>query len=181
MELKSAKCPNCGGKLQLNPEIEKGICIYCGSEIIVAEAIQKFRGEIDGLATTQTHLIRANQLFEDGETDKAAKEFQQVVNLNPTNAEAFMGLFRCAMASADYYLRLNHSLQRVISDYLNDVKIAKEKYGNRAVQYADADKKAEYEQYVNNAVSNAYQKAEQVEWDKTPLLKKGLAKLFGQR
>lgn len=80
MELKSAKCPNCGGKLQLNPAIEKGICIYCGSEIIVEDAIRLGR-EVDGIATVRTHLVRADQLLEDGEMDKAAKEFKDVINL----------------------------------------------------------------------------------------------------
>lgn len=38
VELKDAKCPGCGGELKLNPALEKGICIFCGKEIIVADA-----------------------------------------------------------------------------------------------------------------------------------------------
>ena len=37
MELKDAKCPNCGGQLKLNPDLERGMCIYCGTEIIVSD------------------------------------------------------------------------------------------------------------------------------------------------
>ena len=94
--------------MQLNPAIEKGICIYCGSEIIVEDAIRLGR-EVDGIATVRTHLIRADQLLEDGEMDKAAKEFKDVINLKPDRAEAHFGLFRCEVASANYYLRFRLS------------------------------------------------------------------------
>lgn len=180
MELKSAKCPNCGGKLQLNPAIEKGICIYCGSEIIVEDAIRLGR-EVDGIATVRTHLVRADQLLEDGEMDKAAKEFKDVINLKPDCAEAHFGLFRCEVASANYYLRLNYSLERAVSDFINDINLAKDKYGKRALQCASADQKKEYEEYINTAVSDAYAKADEVSWEKKPLLAKGFAKLFGGR
>ena len=178
MELKSAKCPNCGGKLQLNPNIEKGICIYCGSEIIVEDAIRLGR-EVDGIATVRTHLIRADQLLEDGEMDKAAKEFKDVINLKPDCAEAHFGLFRCEVASANYYLRLNYSLARAVSDYINDINLAKEKHGKRALQYATDDQKKEYEEYINAAVSEAYSKADETNWNKKSLIGKGFAKLFG--
>ena len=180
MELKSAKCPNCGGKLQLNPAIEKGIWIYCGSEIIVEDAIRLGR-EVDGIATVRTHLVRADQLLEDGEMDKAAKEFKDVINLKPDCAEAHVGLFRCEVASANSYLRLNYSLERAVSDFINDINLAKDKYGKRALQYASADQKKEYEEYINTAVSDAYTKADEVSWEKKPLLAKGFAKLFGGR
>ena len=181
MELKSATCPNCGGKLQLNPQIEKGICVYCGSEIIVAEAIQKFKGEIDGLATTKTHLIRAEQLLEDGDADKAAREYRAVIDLNPQCAEAYFGLFKCEVASANYYLKLNYSLQRAVSDYLNDIANARDKYGRRAIQFASGDEAAQYEAYVNKTVADAQAKAEEINWKKKPLAAKGLAKLMGKK
>ena len=158
MELKSAKCPNCGGKLELNPEIEKGICIYCGSEIIVAEAIQKFKGEISGIATVEKSLIRAQQLLEDGDGDGASRAFKHVIEVDPTNAEAFWGMYLCELATADYYAQLNAGMQRCWLDYYNAIKEANEKYARRAMQYATPEKRAEYEAIVNQNQSDAHSK-----------------------
>ena len=163
MELKSAKCPNCGGKLELNPEIEKGICIYCGSEIIVAEAIQKFKGEISGIATVEKSLIRANQLLEDGDGDGAMKAFRHVIEVDPTNAEAFWGMYLCELATADYYARLNSGMQRCWLDYYNSVKEAEDKYARRAIQYASPAKKAEYEAISIQKQREAHAKLEEID------------------
>lgn len=34
MNLVELKCPNCNGKLHINPELEKIMCNFCGSEFI---------------------------------------------------------------------------------------------------------------------------------------------------
>lgn len=41
MKLVSAMCPNCGAKLELDENMEKGFCMYCGSQILVQDAVQK--------------------------------------------------------------------------------------------------------------------------------------------
>lgn len=163
MELKSAKCPNCGGKLELNPAIEKGICIYCGSEIIVAEAIQRFKGEISGIATVEKSLIRANQLLEDGDGDGAMKAFRHVIEVDPTNAEAFWGMYLCELATANYYAKLNSGMQRCWLDYYNSVKEAEDKYARRAIQYASPEKRTEYEAIANQKQAEAYSKLAEID------------------
>ena len=40
VELKNAKCPNCGASLQVNEKLNKTICQFCGSEVIIKEAIE---------------------------------------------------------------------------------------------------------------------------------------------
>jgi DNA-directed RNA polymerase subunit RPC12/RpoP len=40
MEFKPAKCPNCSGDLQLPDNMKKVKCMYCGTDIIVKEAIK---------------------------------------------------------------------------------------------------------------------------------------------
>lgn len=162
MELKSAKCPNCGGKLELDSTIKKGICIYCGSEIVVAEAIQRFNGEISGIATVEKSLIRAQQLLEDGDVDGALKVFKHVVEVDPTNAEAFWGMYLCEIATANYYARLNAGMERCRLDYYNAVKKANEKYGYRAIQYATPEKSAEYEAILMHDQSEVRSKFEAI-------------------
>ena len=41
MNFKAAVCPSCGGQLQVPDDRDSVKCMYCGSEIIVREAIQK--------------------------------------------------------------------------------------------------------------------------------------------
>nr|WP_296156565.1 tetratricopeptide repeat protein [uncultured Blautia sp.] len=154
MELKDAKCPNCGGQLKLNPNLEKGTCIYCGTEIVVSEAIQKYKVEVDGIATTKSSMIHAFNQLEDGDFDGAMKAFKHVIETDPTNAEAYYGMFRCSLVIADYYKTKNSGMQRAIPQYYEDLSEAVTKYGRRAVQYADEPEKTQYSSEVNHIVDD---------------------------
>lgn len=48
MPFEAAKCPNCGGILQLDDSNETGFCQFCGSRIVVRDAIQKMKIEVSG-------------------------------------------------------------------------------------------------------------------------------------
>ena len=161
MVLKDAKCPNCGGVLKLNPDLEKGTCNYCGSEFIVSDAIQRFKGEIDGIATTKQSLIRARQQREDGDFDGAMKSYKHVIETNPTNAEAYYGMFECSLMVAEYYRRKNAGMQRTAFQYYDDVNAAINKYGLRAVEYADEPEKSVYSEDVNSAIQHIQSFAEE--------------------
>lgn len=39
----AARCPNCGGDLQLNDKMEKGYCAHCGTPIYFKEAVQRIK------------------------------------------------------------------------------------------------------------------------------------------
>lgn len=137
MELKDAKCPGCGGELKLNPALEKGICIYCGKEILVAEAIQ--RAIVDGLQTSDAAITRAYQKLEDGDIDGASADFLHVIDLKPSHAEAHYGCLVCALYAAEYYRHLNRHMQRNLVDYVDSLTDAAVTYGKRALQYAASD------------------------------------------
>ena len=94
MMLTKAKCPACGGALELNPGLERGICVYCGSEFLVQEAIQKFKAEIDGLPTLKNMLIRADQKLSDGDLKGAEALYEEILKGAPTCHEAWWGKFR---------------------------------------------------------------------------------------
>lgn len=42
MELKNAKCPNCGATIKVNPGAKTAICMYCQSEYEVEEGINQY-------------------------------------------------------------------------------------------------------------------------------------------
>lgn len=161
MELKDAKCPNCGGQLKLNPNLEKGMCTYCGTEILVSEAIQKFSGEISGIATTKSSMLHAFNQLEDGDFDGAMKAFKHVIETEPTNAEAYFGMFKCSVVIADYYKRKNAGMQRAIPQYYEDLSEAVQKYGRRAVQYASEPERTQYANEVNAIVDDIQSYANQ--------------------
>ena len=141
VELKDAKCPGCGGELKLNPALEKGICIFCGKEIIVADAIQ--RAIVDGLQTSDAAITRAYQKLEDGDIDGAAADFRHVIDLKPAYGEAHYGCFVCALYAAEYYRHLNRGMQRNLLDYMESLTEAATTYGKRALQYAATDAERE--------------------------------------
>ena len=46
MNFKAARCPTCGGALQIPEDLNTVKCMYCGGEIIVREAIQLAAGRV---------------------------------------------------------------------------------------------------------------------------------------
>lgn len=42
MAFVEAKCPNCGGVLQVNESNEAAICTYCGTPFITEKAINSY-------------------------------------------------------------------------------------------------------------------------------------------
>ena len=140
MEFKSATCPNCGGNLQLDPSNEKGTCPFCKSEIIVAEAIQKFKGEVEGIATQKSRLTRAAQMLDGGDYDGAIKSYKLLLESNPENHEAWWGLFNCDVVAADYHLRKDGLSEFTIRQYKSALQEAINQRGKWAVEYAPENK-----------------------------------------
>ncbi|MCL2227631.1 MAG: tetratricopeptide repeat protein [Oscillospiraceae bacterium] len=150
MELKSATCPNCGGNLELDPSNERGICPFCKCEILVADAIQKFKGVVEGIATNKSKLTRATQMLQNNDYDGAIKTFRALLDTDPENHEAWWGLFNCDVAVAEYYLNKDGVSESSVNKYKSDLREAIEQRGKWAVDYAPADKKSEYESGLNN-------------------------------
>ncbi len=69
MELVVAKCPHCGGEIQLDSSKETGFCMYCGKQIIVKDAVQKVNltgpVEIGGKVNTVNHEFEAKLALAD--------------------------------------------------------------------------------------------------------------------
>ena len=48
MTLEPAKCPSCGANIEVNKDLEKTICQYCGTTVLIKDAIQKYQVELTG-------------------------------------------------------------------------------------------------------------------------------------
>lgn len=59
------KCPNCGGNIELDDQREKGFCMYCGSQIVYKEAVQKM--ELSGVVSVKG-VADVEKLLQNAET-----------------------------------------------------------------------------------------------------------------
>lgn len=47
MKIIALKCPNCNADIELDQDREFGFCNYCGSKIMIADAVQKVSGTVN--------------------------------------------------------------------------------------------------------------------------------------
>ena len=148
IELKSAVCPECGGRLVIDPlSPSNGKCQSCGYITLIAG--------VPGFTAEKAAWINAIHQLEDGETDKADKFFQQIIETKPDYGEAYFGRLECAVAVAEYYKRLNRNMHRCIPDYVQAIEEAITKFGKRAIQYApDEDSKYTYQARIDELTRN---------------------------
>ena len=93
MKLIAAKCPNCGADINVDTERKSMFCSYCGSQILVDEAINKYQIDIkvggqisvDGIATEKAKLQRAIMFKSTGQLEQAISCYEELMALNPSN------------------------------------------------------------------------------------------------
>lgn len=88
MNLRTAKCPNCGGELQIASEIKTVICMYCDSQIMVQEAIENRIEAMSGSITTWLELARS--AASGGNSDEAIEYYNKILEVDENNVEAWL-------------------------------------------------------------------------------------------
>lgn len=86
MIFKEARCPNCGGELQLPEDKATVKCMYCGGDIIVQDAISKAAE-----ANVPNWLILAKAAIEGRNYKEAFNYYTKVLEVDPQNCEAWLG------------------------------------------------------------------------------------------
>lgn len=86
MTFVAAKCPQCGGDLQLDPEKETEFCMHCGSKIVVRDAIKAVR--IDNSHMVDTWMEMGDSAAESGNNKEAY--YTKVVEAQPNNWRAIL-------------------------------------------------------------------------------------------
>lgn len=115
MSLLKAKCSSCGGTVKLDDSLKIGICAYCGSKMIVQDAIEshleqiKSKLTIDKESTISNLLKRASQCFEDEKINLANNFYDQVIDLDASNHFAWWGKFLIKQKSQAMCITLNGS------------------------------------------------------------------------
>ena len=91
-ELKALVCELCGGN-ELLKEGGLFVCQHCGTKYAPEEAKKLFVEisnpvKVEGVANCETLLERAKNLLEEQKRDEAYAKFNEVLDLDPANAEA---------------------------------------------------------------------------------------------
>jgi tetratricopeptide (TPR) repeat protein len=80
------KCKMCGGDLEIDEQMAVGTCQNCGSTMTLPKASEE---KVTSL------FNRANHYRRNSEFDKAIKIYENILNEENTNAEAYWGLVLC--------------------------------------------------------------------------------------
>ena len=109
-----AKCTCCGATLDVDPRQEAAVCRYCNTPFIVEKAINNYNVSVSGnihvaSATINIqgknleNLIKRARIFEDkGELRNALNYYEQVLDIDVENQEAFRGSERVKEAIRNY-------------------------------------------------------------------------------
>ncbi len=138
MGLISLNCPNCGAKLDnLDDSRDMYFCTYCGHTITHDKTIIEHRGSINltGVANENSLLQRAKNFMEEGDFANAKAYCDRVLDINPANGAAYMGLLLCKYCARD-----TEALRtQVPVDFSSDITY------QRALQYASPADRARFE------------------------------------
>lgn len=94
MPFVAARCPQCGGELQLDNDKEAGFCMHCGSKIIVQDAIKAVR--IDNTHLIENWMKIGLSAAEAGNNEEAYNYFNKVIEVDPENWKALFYKGRAA-------------------------------------------------------------------------------------
>ena len=80
------KCKMCGGTIEFEPGATVGVCEYCGTKQTLPHLDDDRRSNL---------YDRANHFRRNNEFDKAMDLYEQILNEDPTDAEAYWSLVLC--------------------------------------------------------------------------------------
>lgn len=129
------KCKMCGGELQINPGESVAVCEYCGT----AQTLPKLDDD------RRSNLYdRANHFRRNNDFDKAAGIYEQILNEDKTDAEAYWSLVLCRYGIEYVEDPATHKRVPTVNRAQYTSIFDDEDY-KAAIQYADAAQRVVYE------------------------------------
>ncbi|WP_027397965.1 zinc ribbon domain-containing protein [Anaerovibrio lipolyticus] len=114
-----AKCTNCGGTLQVNPEEKTAVCKYCNSNFLVDQAVKNYNIHVNGNISigsatinirgenVQNLVARAVEFERESHFNNAIEYYNKVLDIDINNVEAKEGLARVNQKLKNYmYIRV---------------------------------------------------------------------------
>ena len=79
MSFTAAKCTNCGGELQLDENLQSGYCMHCGSKVIVKDAIELKKIQVEGKVSVEG-VSDVENLLKRGKQSLRTKKYKEAVD-----------------------------------------------------------------------------------------------------
>ena len=99
------------------------VCQHCNTKYSVEEAKRMMvegKVEVDGVATTESLLTRAEQFYQQGDYEKAKEYYNRVLDINPNNEDAKNGISNSSQQSLpqvggyDVSVELYNEIERLL-------------------------------------------------------------------
>ena len=129
------KCKMCGGELQINPGESVAVCEYCGTTQTLPKLDDDRRANL---------YDRANHFRRNNDFDKAAGIYEQILNEDKTDAEAYWSLVLCRYGIEYVEDPATHKRVPTVNRAQYTFIFDDEDY-KAAIQYADAAQRVVYE------------------------------------
>ncbi len=130
------KCKVCGGSLQINDKQTTAVCDYCGTQQTLPKLNDEKRANL---------YDRANHFRRNNEFDKASSIYENILNEDGTDAEAYWSLVLCRYGIE--YVEEPATKKRVPTvNRAQFTSVFDDDNYQSALQYADAFQKSIYEE-----------------------------------
>lgn len=134
MKLMPAKCPNCGASLKLNSEENKSHCEFCDTDILVDDAIQRYKLEINAnveitnIPKLNNYIKLAMMHYNDDEYEEAYYHFSKALELDPDNFTLILRRGLCKSMTTNY---ASFDIKSAVNAYTNSIKILEKNDGDQ--------------------------------------------------
>ena len=129
------KCKICGGDLEITGGASVCVCQYCGTQ----QTLPKFSDERSAALYERADHFRRNSDF-----DKAIAIYEQILNENNTDAEAYWSLVLCRYGVE--YVEDTRSNKRIATvNRMQYTSVLADEDCKAAIRYADGQQQAIYE------------------------------------
>lgn len=167
VKLTAAKCPTCGASIEVNKDLKNAICMYCGNQILIEEAIQKMeiagKVEVEGIKGRTSKLEQAKKHIAIEEYKQAKDILNELIKDDKFDIEAYCELIKVNiefLSKRDFNENSSSRTDRdswvlfnsIISDYDRVKKIDKEEsYKELLSDYKD---KLDYYEKLSERVNS---------------------------
>ena len=134
MPFVAAKCPQCGGDLQLDSQMETGFCMHCGSKITVQEAIRAVR--IDNTQMVATWMKMGDLAAESGNNSEAYEYYTKVFEVQPEN---WWAIFKKGKAAGWQSTLANARVTETVICFAKAIELAPEDEKGKVIDESTED------------------------------------------
>lgn len=126
MVLETAKCPNCGANIELDPKKTFFVCGYCGANILTKDATDAYKEE----QKKEYRLKIADECLEKGILEDAEKIYKEISKEFPNDYRGWWGIIRSNPAEANRLDPMDTIYKKAIAFAPDDKKAIIEKHKN---------------------------------------------------